>query len=180
MKNMDICLTITEALANEAFRNCLLLCGVATAAISVGVVLSTAKKKQTADLLFGCRLDEQLLLGNARVVAMHDANGSIKNLLDATSPEDIKSLELVKYVLNHWERVAVGIVQGIYHEEMLRQSNRSNVVSLYKKAKPFIEAVRFKAGSDTFYRHFEKMAISWDERPLVTLNTHGYFKAKKK
>ncbi|WP_122744482.1 DUF4760 domain-containing protein, partial [Pseudomonas viridiflava] len=71
---------------------------------------------------------------------------------------------------------AVGIVQGIYHEEMLRQSNHSNVVSLYKKAKPFIDAVRYKEQKDTFYRHFEKMALSWDERPLKTLQTWPYFK----
>lgn len=173
---MDICLTVTETLANEAFRNFLLLCGVFTAVLSVRVVLSTAKKKQTADLLFGCRLDEQLQLGNARIAAMHDAQEPMKDLLMSTDPVDQKAKDAVKYVLNHWERVAVGIVQGIYHEEILRQSNRSNVVSLYKKAKPFIDAVRYKEQKDTFYRHFEKMAMSWDDRPLKPLKTWIYFK----
>ncbi|KTB79061.1 DUF4760 domain-containing protein [Pseudomonas syringae pv. syringae] len=173
---MDMCLALAELLAKEALRNVLLFCGVLTAIVSMYMVLATAKKKQTADLLFGCRLDEQLQLGNARIAAMHDAQSPMKDLLLSCNEADRKEKEAVKYVLNHWERVAVGIVQGIYHEEMLRQSNHSNVVSLYKKAKPFIDAVRYKEQKDTFYRHFEKMALSWDERPRKNLSTWPYFK----
>lgn len=171
---MDVTLAIIQALANEAFKNLLLCAGVLTAIISMVVVLRTAKKKQTADLLFGCRLDEKLFDGNARVVAMHDGNGSIRDLLKDDADKDARAAVL--YVLNHWERIAVGIVQGIYHEEMLRQSNRTNVINLYKKAKPFIEAVRHKEGKDTFYRHFEKMAMSWEKRELRTLRCWPYFR----
>lgn len=128
---MEFCPTVVENVASEAFRNILMLAGVLTAIISVAIVLSTAKKKQTADLLFGCRLDEHLKVGMQRIAALHDANGSIKDLLKPEN-ESTADAQAVKAVLNHWERIAVGIIQGIYHEEMLRQSNRSNVISLYK------------------------------------------------
>mgnify|MGYP003604857631 CR=1 FL=1 len=78
---MDICTSVTSQLASEAFRNLLLMTGVLVAIISVIKVQSTAKKKQTADLMFGCRMDEQLRLGNEMVAAMHDPAGSIKDLL---------------------------------------------------------------------------------------------------
>ena len=162
---MDICTTLTTVLASEAFRNLLLMSGVLTAIVSVVKVQSIAKKKQTADLLFGCRMDDQLRLGTQHVVAMHDPNGSIKDLLQAEQ-ENSDAAVAVKYVLNHWERVCVGINEGIYHEEMLRQANRTNVVDLYQKSKPFIDAVRHKTGKNTFYKDFEKLALKWKDKPL--------------
>ncbi len=162
---MDICTSVTTQLASEAFRNMLLMTGVLVAIISVIKVQSTAKKKQTADLMFGCRMDEQLRLGNEMVATMHDPAGSIKDLL---KPEraDGDETRAVKYVLNHWERICVGINEGIYHEEMLRQANRTNVVNLYRKAKPFIDAVRHQTGKKTFYKDFEKLALKWEKKPL--------------
>lgn len=48
-----MCLALAELLAKEALRNVLLFCGVLTAIVSMYMVLATAKKKQTADLLLG-------------------------------------------------------------------------------------------------------------------------------
>lgn len=88
--HMDMCLALAELLAKEALRNVLLFCGVLTAIVSMYMVLATAKKKQTADLLFGCRLDEQLQLGNARIAAMHDAQSPMKDLLLSCNEADRK------------------------------------------------------------------------------------------
>jgi len=171
---MDIC-PVAPVSAVEIVRNLLILLGVLTAIVSVVVVQATAKKKQTADLLFGCRQDKELVEGNQKVAAMHDASGSIRTLAEEIN-SDTEDAKAVRYVLNHWERVAVGIAQGIYHEEMLRQSNRANVVNLYQKAKPFIQAIRHRHSSDTFYQHFENMALSWEKRPLKVLNTKKHFR----
>lgn len=171
---MEICTALTNELASEAFRNLLIMSGVITAIVSVSKVQATAKKKQTADLLFGCRMDEQLRIGTQHVVAMHDPNGSIKDLLQAQK-ENSDEAVAVKYLLNHWERVCVGINLGIYHEEMLRQANRTNVVDLYQKSKPFIDAVRYKTGKDTFYKDFEALALKWMEKPLKVKKSWAFW-----
>lgn len=52
-----MCSAIIEFLASELFRNLLVLTGVIVAIVSVLSAKATAKRKQTADLMFGTSPD---------------------------------------------------------------------------------------------------------------------------
>ncbi|MFG8001814.1 DUF4760 domain-containing protein, partial [Pseudomonas aeruginosa] len=61
-----MCSAIIEFLASELFRNLLVLTGVIVAIVSVLSAKATAKRKQTADLMFGTRSDQELSKGYRR------------------------------------------------------------------------------------------------------------------
>jgi len=70
---------------------------------------------------------------------------------------------MVRYVLNHWEYVSVGIQSGIYDEKMLKNASYNTVVSLFKYARPFIEAVRENNGRPTLYQEMQWLAERWEK-----------------
>lgn len=170
---------VLEALGSEILRNILLILGLATAIASVVTSKVIAKRKQTADLMFGSRSDEQLSEGYAVIRQLHDdPNGNIRAVfpIKREAPEDPAEAEKhaiqkdktqkISYVLNYWERISIGIDEGIYCERMLRYSNNTTLISLYTQSLPFIDAVRERSRVPTYFVDIERMALRWKSKPL--------------
>ncbi|PZQ38991.1 MULTISPECIES: DUF4760 domain-containing protein [Pseudomonas] len=157
---------IGNSVASEAFRGSVMLLAVLVAVVSVISVKSTAKKKQTADLLFGTRSDDKLSAGYRCLQDLHKgADLNIRTLANG-SEEHADKAASVRYVLNHWERVFVGVRQGIYDECMLREANYNVVIRMYDQARPFIEAVREKSQIPTYWQCLEQAVTRWRKKPL--------------
>lgn len=164
---MDQACSATLAfLSSELFRNFLILCGVVVAISSVLSAKGTARRKQTADLLFGTRSDEELDKGYKRLRTLHDATDDNVRAYSHPDKRGTDATNEIRYALNHWERISVGITEGIYDERMLRQTNYSNVLTLYEHAEPFIRGVREFSGKDTYYQDLECLVESWKKKPL--------------
>lgn len=157
---------IADVLAKEWFKGAMLLTAVTVAITSVLSVKSTAKKKQTADLLFGTRADDKLTAGYSVLQALHNEKALNMRALAEGGDEHAESARNIRYVLNHWERVFVGVRQGIYDECMLREANYNVVIRTYDQARPFIEAVREKAKVDTYWQCLEEAVDRWKKTPL--------------
>lgn len=112
-----MCSAIIEFLASELFRNLLVLTGVIVAIVSVLSAKATAKRKQTADLMFGTRSDQELSKGYRRLQALHNADDSNMRAYAREDRRESEEANEIRYVLNHWERICVGINQGIYCEK---------------------------------------------------------------
>jgi len=139
------------------------LFGVLVAVVSVLSARATAKKKQTADLLSSTRADEELVAGLRCLSELHnrpDANiRQYASDLKASSDE----AKSIRYVLNHYEYVAVGLQSGIYDEGMLRRASHNTVVNLFTHARPFIEALREHKHRPSLYQEMQCMAEHWQE-----------------
>ncbi|MEI4812062.1 DUF4760 domain-containing protein [Pseudomonas aeruginosa] len=163
---------LAAGLSSEIFRNVFFLVGVGVAVASVLSARATAKKKQSADLLASIRNDKELIDGLRKLAELHNrADSNIRQYAqDANSatPEAVS----IRYVLNHWEYVAVGVQGGIYDEDMLRKASHNTVVSLYNHARPFIECLRECKQRPSLYQEMQEMAERWDRK--------GQPKAKKK
>lgn len=157
---------ITGILGSEGFKGAMMLVAVSVAIVSVLSVKSTAKKKQTADLLFGTRQDEKLTAGYRCLQKLHDDSSVNMRALALGGEEHSDNANNVRYVLNHWERVFVGVRQGIYDECMLREANYNVVIRTYDRARPFIEAVREKSHVDTYWQCLEEAVERWRKVPL--------------
>jgi len=72
----------------------------------------------------------------------------------------------IRYVLNHFEHVSIGIQHDIYDEEMLRQGWHSLVVKVYEQTQPLIAAIREMKQSNTPLQEFEWLAKRWLAKPL--------------
>lgn len=150
-------------ISSAAFRNISFLFGVLVAIISVLSARATAKKKQSADLLSSSRSDEELVNGLRCLSSLHNRpDANIRQYaLDANANSD--EAKSIRYVLNHYEYVAVGLQSGIYDETMLRRASHNTVVSLFTHARPFIEALREHKNRPSLYQEMQCMAERWQE-----------------
>ncbi|PKF72696.1 DUF4760 domain-containing protein [Pseudomonas fluvialis] len=167
----EFCAGLVSLLGSKAFANFVLATGVAVAIVSVLSAKSTAKRKQTADLMFGTRADAELTKGYKRLQALHNAPDANIRSFAKDDKRDSEEANDIRYVLNHWERICVGINQGIYCEKMLHEASYSTVMNLYAQANPFIAAIRESTGKHTFYQELESLAKRWEKKPLVKKTT---------
>ncbi|SOC56483.1 protein of unknown function [Chromohalobacter canadensis] len=139
------------------------------AVVSILNAKAIAKKKQTADLLFHIRTDDLYINSVRTVLGLHNSEANIRLWATEESKQDTDTVEKVqhiRYVLNHYERLSVGLQEGIYHEGMLKKSQFGTITKTYDCAKPFIEGIRERTKSDTAYQEFEWLAKRWEKSPL--------------
>lgn len=158
--------TIKSVMSSEVTRNAFVLIGIGVAIISVLSAKTTARKKQTADFLFASRTDDKLVEGNKCLADLH-ASPDV-NMKSFTSRDKIHTEECanIRYVLGHYERIALGIQAGIYDEEMLKKAHYNSAIRLHNQAKPFIDGVRESEKVQTYYQEFEWLAHRWKASPL--------------
>lgn len=170
---------LIQSLGSEILRNCLLICGLGVAIASVLMSKIIARRKQTADLLFASRIDTQLSDGLEIIRQLHnDPNGNIRAVFPdkKAMPDDVEEAKkyteqkrrstLINYVLNHWERISIGIDEGIYDERMLRYTSNTTLINLYTQSLSYIEAVRERSRVPTYYVDIERLALRWKSMPL--------------
>lgn len=166
---------LAEIFSSEAFRGATIFFGVVIALTSVLSAKSTARKKQTADLLFGSRADKELGEGYKCLQKLHNDSGSNIRSLAKKSRKNSVEANQIRYILNHWERIAVGLRQGIYDEKMLREANWNTVTRMYFQAQAYIDAVREIEKKDTYYQCLEALAKRWESKPLPSFRKRKGF-----
>jgi hypothetical protein len=150
----------------DVLQDGMLALGVFVATFSVLTARSIARKKQSADLLLASRGDQLLHAGHAAIRNYYDAGD--KNIRVLATPEHFEGSEAraVRYVLNHYEVVSIGIRAGIYDEEMIKNCWYTEVVQTYDKTVPLIAAARGRSPTSTVLQEFEWLAKRWRRRPL--------------
>ena len=158
--------TIKETMAEDWFKGFLVMIGVIVAITSIASARTIARRKQTADLMFGTRADDNLSKGYKCLQRLHTAPDSNMRSFASDEKSNSDDANSIRYVLNHWERVFVGVRQGIYDEKMLREANYNTVIRVWAQAKPYIEAVREAEQKPTYYQCLESAARRWKKNPL--------------
>lgn len=144
------------------FRNLFFITGVLVAIASVLVVRATAKRKQSADLLFASRADKELMQGMRCLSQLHNNPDANIRRYAAKDQSQTSEAQSIRYVLNHWEYVSVGVQAGIYDEKMLWNASYSTVTGLHRHARPFIDALRETSGRGTVYQEIQWLAERWE------------------
>jgi hypothetical protein len=157
---------IAFILASDVYRGAILTLGVIVAVASVVSAKNTARKKQTADAIFASRTDSELQKGLRLVAAIHESDNRNIGAMSARDKQDSDEAKLIRYVLNHYEYVAIGIRNGIYDEQMFKDASYSTIISLHTRASPFIEGVRTVSRRQTVYQELRCMVQRWEESPL--------------
>ena len=156
--------TLISAVESIFFRNVLVLLGVVVAILSVWSARIIANRKQSADLVFAGRKDDDFIKG-IRTLKSHYESGNVRTLAEEPG-RTTDDAAAVRYVLNYFEGMSIGIQRHIYDEEMLKLNYFSTVVAAYKHAKPYIERSREISQRNTTYQEFEWMAMRWEGKPL--------------
>jgi hypothetical protein len=155
---------VGSLLRTEEFRGFMLLAGAGIAVASIHTSRVLARKKQTADLLFASRTDERLQKGIAEISKLATAaDRNIASLANIDYSDDQTTAD-VRYVLNHFESVCVGVHAGIYHEQMLKDAWYSVITLTYDRSLPLTSALQQK--NSTMLQDFCCLARRWKKKPL--------------
>jgi|SRR5580698_6267447 hypothetical protein len=130
--------------------------------IAIVVSRRVSRRQAAIEAIFSSRRDEELIKAIRQIAILH---GGDKNMAAYAKVEGDEG-KYIRYALNHYEYVSVGISQGIYDEKIFKSSSYTTMVSLYDRTKPFIDEVRNIKSSRTIYQEFECLACRWKEKPL--------------
>jgi Domain of unknown function (DUF4760) len=146
----------------------------AAAAVFAWLAIRSARalerQKAAMHTIFANRQDKELTGAIRHIAALHEG---AKNMASYAKNENIDSEDskLIRYALNHYEYVSVGIHQDIFDEEIYKSSLFTTVVRLYERTRPFIDQARREqlaqgAEAPTAFQDFERLACTWKESPL--------------
>jgi hypothetical protein len=123
------------------------------------------KKKAAANVLLASRRDRELSEGLKVITKIHEGDTNVAKYAkkDHLDTPEAKS---IKYALNHYEYVSVGINEKIFDESFLKSAVFTTVTKLYQRTKPFIEQSRETSGTKTIFQEFEGLASRWLADPL--------------
>lgn len=81
---------------------------------------------------------------------------------DLTAAEAQEKMEALRYVLNYFEFISLGVRHGDLHEPLMRGSMRGMLCNMYVVAKVYIDALR--RSSPRVYEHLEWLNARWKDR----------------
>lgn len=160
-----------DALDLQLMSNAIVGVGVLVAAGTIAYNIRIAKKTQTANFLFESRKDHDYIAGLKTLTRVHNSGVSFRSYVFPCTDvvlgeEQRQEYSEIQYIINFYERVAVSVKHGIYHEDMLKSASCSTVVRVFETSEPLIKAIREKQGRDTLYQEFEWMVKRWKAKPL--------------
>ena len=136
---------------------------------AVGVIYSMArqraiaKTRATLDVILKSESDEHYTRIYKTFKSEREREGGLAVLLDSKTESDRKCLREVLDFINHYELIAVSINKQILDEDFYKHWMRSSYVEHYDDSRELIEAIREKAGSNTFFEYFEALSSKWRE-----------------
>ncbi|OWS76105.1 DUF4760 domain-containing protein [Pantoea sp. VS1] len=144
--------------------------GLAVATATIIYNIKTAKKSQTSVFFSESRHDIKYLEGQHALSQVHNSGKSFRAYIfpqsgDLTEDEKADRIK-IQYCLNFYERLAVSIKNGSYHEQMIKEVFYSSIVQNFEYSEPFIKALREKKGRNSYYQEFEWLAKRWNKNPL--------------
>lgn len=133
---------------------------------------NVSKKHKTLDVLNDADRDPRLTEA-FKTIRWLNHEGKEENPAKYTHPTEQESQKAadIKYVLNHFERVCVGVHEGVYSEKIVWRTTHSVLVGAYNTCKPFIMECRRQTERGTLYIEIENLAERWSNKPLVS--NHG-------
>jgi len=121
------------------------------------------KRQKSFETIMSSKTDQKLRDSWHLVRKIHDdPNPSIDIKMYAFNDHvNTDDAAQIRYILNYYEYMFVGVDQNILDENILFESQHSTVGTLYKQTKPFIYELRERVPQPTAYIVFEKYAIKW-------------------
>jgi hypothetical protein len=143
----------------------ILVIGTIGAFLAVWSARVIERRKAASAVIFQARADGTLVDGIRRITQLHDGETNIRKFAKADQ-KDSEESKAIRYVLNHYEYISVGIQEDIYDEKIFKKSSFSTITKVYERTRPFIEALRVEEKRDTIYQEVEWLACRWLCSPL--------------
>ena len=116
------------------------------------------RKKATIDYILNLQRDQRLRQAKRHLLGMKIEE--IEQHANNMSEEDQIRDDLL-YLLNCYEYFAVGIHEKCFHEKLAKKLNRSLMILLWNRYKPFIDTLRNDRHLPTLYEELERLVVRW-------------------
>ncbi len=124
--------------------------------VSIKKQRETIKKDKTISLLMKDLKYDFLESGMRTLRHIHDSeDDDVAIYANATHLQDEKAIS-IRSLLNYYENISVGIAADIYDIEMIKKSQKSMIIAIYKQSEPFIIRLREQNKNPNLYIEFEK------------------------
>lgn len=142
--------------------------GATVATVAIYMSRRTAREKNAADILQMAQRDEKLAEG-IRLIQQAHKDGIMESLAfeDKRMSDDARS---VRYVLNFYENVAVGIKRKIYSEAFIKDSSYTTITDLCDRTRPFVVHIRVRNKQETAWKKLELLGQRWKGKPILVGN----------
>jgi|GEM_PF-1397355 len=124
------------------------------------------RRKAAMTAIFASRRDKELIDAIRKIAKMHESSTNLA-MFAKNDRIDTEESKTIRYALNHYEYVSVGIAEGIFDEEIFKNASFGTITKLYSHTRQFIEEVRNEKDSKTTWQEFECLASRWLGKPLT-------------
>lgn len=124
--------------------------------VSIKKQRETIKKDKTISLLMKDLECDFLKSGMRTLRDIHNSeDDDVAIYANATHSRDKEAFSIRNF-LNYYENISVGIAADIYDIEMIKKSQKSMIIAIYKQSEPFIIRLREQNKNPNLYIEFEK------------------------
>lgn len=127
--------------------------------VAIATIIHTkiiTKKSKTADLLMNLDNNKELIQS---LIVIRDIKFSEKTAEIYAEDEYKDSIETksIRYVLNHFERVAACIENGVYDFSLIKSTQSNRFIKTFNVTKPYIIRIRENTASPEAYVAIEAL-----------------------
>lgn len=140
----------------QIIQTATLVVAVFVAWVSIKKQRETIKKDKTISLLMKDLEYDFLESGMRTLRHIHNSeDDDVAIYANSTHLQDKETIS-IRNLLNYYENISVGIVADIYDIEMIKKSQKSMIIAIYKQSEPFIIRLREQNKNPNLYIEFEK------------------------
>jgi hypothetical protein len=140
----------------QIIQTATLIVAVFVAWFSIKKQRETTKKDKTIALLMKDLEDDFLKTGMKTLLKVHNSeDDDVAIYANQTHKNDPEAIS-IKNLLNYYENISVGVSADIYDIEMIKKSQKTMIISIYKQSEPFIIRLRKQNKNPDLYIEFEK------------------------
>lgn len=130
------------------------------ASLAIYSARDTTKRKNSIDILFVTNSNEIYRNGIDLIRNVHFDDKDLMRRYAEQAMRNDENTHLIRYVLNFFEHLSIGINQGIYDKKIIEKTIRQTMVSRWEWSYPYIERRR-NLGFKKAYIEYQKLIWSW-------------------
>ncbi len=139
----------------QVIQTATLIVAVFVAWLSIRHQRATVRKEKTIVLLMKDLEDDFLKSGMRTLRQIHNSeDDDVAIYANATHLQDKEAIA-IRNLLNYYENISVGAAADIYDVEMIKKSQKSMIIAIYKQSEPFIIRLREQNKNPNLYVEFE-------------------------
>ena len=124
------------------------------------------RKRNTFQMLGESTKDPLLQQAFQVVKELHEhEEEEVKQFANRKRHEEDKAVA-IRYMLNHFEYVCIGMKMGVYDEDVLFTSQKTIILGCHSRCEQYIKELRAQTEVPTIYIEIEALAKRWQDKKL--------------